>query len=209
MKKLLLGTIIFVLAVVVPAPAMARVDISVGISLPPLITFHAAPEVVPMPDADDVYFVPDIDVDVFFWDGWWWRPWQGRWYHSRYYDRGWAYYSRVPAFYFDIHPGWRVFYRDRIWHGHPWHYERIPHGRLERNWRSWHGSQYWERKRTWGVQRYQPRPHHERQELRRQREEQYHGGPEVQRHLQPGQPHSPRPEHAPPKGHGPDGGPRR
>ena len=90
MKKLLLGTILLALAIVVPIPTMAGVNISIGISLPPPIVFAAPPDVVAMPDANGVYFVPDIAVDMFFWNGWWWRPWEGRWYRSLYYDRGWA-----------------------------------------------------------------------------------------------------------------------
>ena len=44
-----------------------------------------------------VYVVPDVEVDLFFWNGWWWRPWEGRWCRSRYYDRDWGYYDRVPV----------------------------------------------------------------------------------------------------------------
>jgi len=33
-----------------------------------------------------------------------WRPWEGYWYYSRYYDHGWYYYHGIPFFYFDIDP---------------------------------------------------------------------------------------------------------
>jgi hypothetical protein len=49
MKKLLLGTIFLALAAVAPIQTMAGVDISIGISLPPLIEFAAPPEVVVIP----------------------------------------------------------------------------------------------------------------------------------------------------------------
>ena len=88
MKKLLFGTILLALVSVFPITTMAAVDISVNISLPPPIVFQAPPDVIVMPDTDDVYVVPDIDVDMFFWNGWWWRLWEGRWYRSQYYDRG-------------------------------------------------------------------------------------------------------------------------
>ena len=184
MKKLLLGTILVVSAVVVPVPSEARVNINIGISLPPPIVFAAPPAVIVLPDTDDVYVVPDIDVDMFFWSGWWWRLWEGRWYRSRYYNRGWAYYDYVPRFYFDVDPGWRGYYRDHNWRGHRWSYERIPDRRLRQNWKSWHDNRYWERRGTWGVQRYQPRPLQQRQELRHQRQQQYQRRPEVQRHQQ-------------------------
>ena len=158
-------------------------DTGMGISLPP-IRFYGPPDVVVMPDTDDVYFVPDIDVDIFFWNGWWWRPWEGRWYCSQYYDRGWAYYNNVPSFYYDVDPGWRGSYRDRNWYGHRWDYDRIPHPRLQQDWESWHNNRYWERQRTWGVQGYQPRPQQQREELRHQRQEQYHQRFEGQRDQQ-------------------------
>ena len=136
-----------------------------------------------MPDTN-AYVVPDIDADMFFWNGWWWRPWEGRWYRSHYYNRGWAYYGSVPSFYFDIDPGWRGYYRDHNWYGHRWNYERIPNRRLQQNWKSWHTNRYWERQKAWGVQSYQPRHRQQRQELRHQRQEQYQQRPEVQRHQQ-------------------------
>ncbi len=134
-----------------------------------------------MPDTNDVYVAPDIDVDLFFWNGWWWRLWEGRWYRSHYYNRGWGYYNNVPSFYFDVDPGWRGYYRDHNWYGHRWNYERIPYQRLQQNWKSWQNDRHWERQGTWGVQSYQPRPQQQRQELRQQRQQQYQQRPEVQR----------------------------
>lgn len=184
MKKTLLGIILLALTIVVPGQAIAGVDISVGISLPPPIPFTASPEVIVLPDTDDVYVVPDIDVDLFFWNGWWWRFWEGRWYHSRYYDRGWVYYKWVPSFYFYLDPDWRRYYRGRDWYGHRWDYERIPYRSLQKNWSHWHRNRYWEKQRTWGIQGYQPRQHHDMQELKNQRRELYHQRPDVQRHQQ-------------------------
>ena len=184
MKKIFFGTLLLALAMVVPVLTMAAVDIHVGIPLPPPIVFPAPPPVVVLPDTDDVYVAPGLDVDLFFWDGWWWRPWQGRWYRSHYYDRGWGYYDRVPRFYFDVDPGWRGFYRDHDWHGHRWDYERIPYPGLEQNWRRWHNDRRWESRGTWGVHDYRPRPLPQREELRQQREREYHQRPEVQRHEQ-------------------------
>ncbi|MEW6585124.1 MAG: hypothetical protein AB1442_05870, partial [Nitrospirota bacterium] len=113
MKKLFLSTILLVLAAIVPVPARAGVDISIGIGLPPPVVFAAPPEVIVLPDTPDVYVVPDVEIDLFFWGGWWWRFWDGRWYRSHYYDRSWVYYSRVPVFYYDVDPRWRIYYRER------------------------------------------------------------------------------------------------
>jgi hypothetical protein len=185
MKKLLLRTMFLAWVIIAPIPTMAAgVNISIGIPLPPPIVFRAPPQVIVIPDTDDVYVVPDINADVFFWNGWWWRPWEGRWYRSRYYDRGWGYYDNVPSFYFDVDPGWRGYYRNHYWHDHRWNYERIPNRRLQQNWKSWHDKRYWGGKRTWGVQKYQIPPQQHRQELRHQREQEYHQRPEVRQHQQ-------------------------
>ena len=184
MKKLLFGTMLLALVFVMPGPTMAAVDISIGISLPPLFVLQAPPAVIAIPDTNNVYVVPDVDVDIFFWNGWWWMPWEGRWYRSNYYDRGWLYYNNIPSFYFDVDPDWRRYYRDRNWYGHRWNYERIPHQRLQQNWKSWHNSRHWERRGTWGIQNYQPRPRQQRQELRQQRQQQYQQRPEFQRYEQ-------------------------
>jgi hypothetical protein len=183
MKKLLFGTMLLALVIVVPISTMAAVDISIGISLPPPIVFAAPPEVIVIPETY-VYVVPDIDADIFFWGGWWWRPWEGRWYRSQYYDRGWGYYSSVPSFYFDVDFGWRGYYRDHNWYGHRWDYQRIPYRQLQQNWKGWNNDRHWERQGTWGVQGYQPRPQQQRQELRQQRQQEYQQRPEVQRQQQ-------------------------
>jgi hypothetical protein len=182
MKKFLCGLILLASAILIPAPTMAGVNINIGISLPPPIGFQAPPEVVVLPDTNDVYVGPGINAELFFWNGWWWRPWEGRWYRSHYYNRGWAYYNNVPSFYFDVDPQWRSYYRDHAWRGHRWDYRRIPTRRLRQNWRTWNNSRYWERQRNYGVRDYQPRPQRQLQEERNQRQQQYQRRPEVQRH---------------------------
>jgi hypothetical protein len=163
---------------------MAQVSVSVGIPLPPPVVFQAPPAVIVLPDTPDVYAVPDVNVDLYFHNGWWWRFWDGYWYRSHYYDRGWAYFNHVPGFYFDVDPGWRGYYTNHDWHGHPWHYDSIPYGQLQQNWKGWHDNGYWQKQRTWGVQGYQPRPQREQQAVRLQRQQQYQQRPEVQRHQQ-------------------------
>ncbi len=184
MKKLLWGTIFLALAIAVPVPVMAEVDVNISIGLPPPIVFAGPPAVIVLPDTDFVYVDPDIDVELFFWNGWWWRFWSGRWYRSHYYDRGWAYYRYVPRFYYDVDPHWRRYYREHDWYGHRWNSERIPNQRLQQNWRSWRDTRHWERRGTWGVENYQPHSPRQRQDLRRERQEQYQRIPEVQRHQQ-------------------------
>jgi hypothetical protein len=124
---------------------------------PPAITFSGYPNVIVIPDTY-VYAVPDIAVELFFWNGYWWRPWNGRWYRSSYYNRGWYHYSGIPGFYHDVDPRWREYYRSRNWQGHRWNYEPIPSQRLQQNWKKWQNDRHWEKQGTWGVHDYRPKP---------------------------------------------------
>ena len=130
-----LATLLIVLAaaavMLVPVPAMAGVNVSIGIGLPPPIV-AAPPDVVVLPGPPGVYVAPDLGVDLYFWNGWWWRPWEGRWYRSHHYDRDWRYYRHgVPRFYNRVEPGWRGYYREHRWNDRPWNYRRIPHREFE------------------------------------------------------------------------------
>ncbi|MCX5806307.1 MAG: hypothetical protein NT010_09625, partial [Proteobacteria bacterium] len=100
---------------------------------PPPLAFQAPPVVIVIPDTDNVYVVPDISADLFFWNGFWWRLNNGFWYRSQYYDRGWGYYNNVPTFYHDVDLGWRGYYKNKNWNGHRWNYERIPNLELQQN----------------------------------------------------------------------------
>jgi len=208
MKKTLLATMFLTLVIAVPLRTMAQVNVNVNVGLPPPIVFQSPPDVIVLPDTNSVYVVPGIDVDLFFWNGWWWRSWEGHWYRSRYYNRGWSYYKKVPGFYFDVDPRWREHYRSHDWYGHRWNYERIPNQRLQQNWKSWDNDRHWEKQKTWGVQGYQPRPQQQKQDLRQQRQQQYQQRPEMQEH---GQQRQQQPEgrqqHPQPQGR-PEGGER-
>lgn len=155
MKKVIFKILFFTLVIFAPVSAMAQVSVHVNIPLPPPIFFPAPPDVVVIPETH-VYAVPDIQEDIFFYAGWWWRPWQGRWYRSRYYDRRWSYYHRPPAFHRHIPPGWRNYYRSHRWKGYEWKQQRIPQREMQRNWQGWKQNKHWEQNR-WGVQMHQKR----------------------------------------------------
>jgi hypothetical protein len=144
-------------------PAGAQVHVQVGIQLPPPIVFSAPPEVVVMPGSY-VYVAPDVEEDIYFVDGFWWRPWNGHWYRSQYYDRGWGYYESEPVFYREVHDDWRTEYHHHTWGGQPWHPERMHHDYVQKNWNNWQREKHWERSNSWGVKGYRPRPqpvHHQ------------------------------------------------
>ncbi len=147
-RKILGGALLLALVCTFPLPAMAEVHvgIGIGIGLPPPIVFGGPPELVVLPGSN-VYVAPDVEADIFFYNGWWWRPWEGRWYRSRSYDSGWGYYRHVPYFYrhFPRDWDWRRDYREHRWHGREWNYERMHYDHVQRNWRGWERSRHWER----------------------------------------------------------------
>lgn len=114
------------------------VNVNVGNNLP-AIRFAAPPELVVIPGTY-VYIVPDIDVDVLFFQDYWWRPYEGHWYRSRNYNGQWSYVEpgRIPG-------GLRSLpqdYRHHLSSG----YERIPHRDVEKNWEKWEKEKYWDRR---------------------------------------------------------------
>jgi hypothetical protein len=156
MNKLFRRAVFLALLLAAPLLTPAGAGANDGIGLPPPIIFGAPPQLIVLPETY-VYVVPDVNADIYFYDGWWWRPWEGRWYRSAYYDSGWAYYRRVPGFYVWIPSGWRDDYRDHRWKGHPWNYQRLPHQQVQQNWKGWKKEKHWEKEQTWGVQGLQPR----------------------------------------------------
>lgn len=179
MKKLLLTVILAI--VLLPMMARAEVNVQVSIPLPPAIVFPLPPSLVVIPETN-VYVAPDAREDIFFSNGWWWRPWNGRWYRSRNYNSGWAHYGKVPPFYSRVPQTWRNDYRERQWKGHTWNYQHIPQRQLQNNWRGWEKNRYWEKRNYWGVQdlrsRRQSQEFHQSRSREPQRSgHQFQGGP--------------------------------
>ena len=147
-KTILFGLMILFLSIAIPAmavpPPPAPPGVRVTVPLPPPIVLPAPPEVVVLPETE-VYVAPNVQEEIFFHNGYWWRPWKGRWYRSQYYDRGWGVYGGVPVWYNGIPRSWRNDYRNHLWGGHPWNYHDIHHSDLQKNWRTWHNTHYWDR----------------------------------------------------------------
>ena len=150
MKKFGVMLAIVMALFIVPCLAQAGVDIRISFPLPPPIVFSGPPEMVVLPDTD-VYVAPDYDQDIYFYGGWWWRPWGGRWYRSLNYDSGWEFYNGVPGWYGGVHPRWRDDYRNHMWGGQRWDYRSVPYGDVRTNWKSWQSSGYWRNQQNRGT----------------------------------------------------------
>lgn len=132
--------------------AAAGVNVGIGINLgPPPIVAPAPPEVVMVPGSQ-VYFVPGVQFDVFFYNGFWWSPRGDRWYRSRAYNGPWGIVGRrfVPGPVFRVpHDYRRIYARERHipygeWRGHRGMGERHGGGYHDRGEHRGHG---WEHDR--------------------------------------------------------------
>jgi hypothetical protein len=85
------------------------------------------------------YYVADVDVDFFFYQGYWYRPHLGRWYRSTQYNGTWTYVAtnRVPRVLREVPDTYR-----RV----PPSSSRLPHNDVQRNWRNWERERYWDKR---------------------------------------------------------------
>jgi hypothetical protein len=134
-KKLMLAAITLLLLLGFSNISVAGVSVNVRIPLPPPLFFPAPPPVVVIPGTY-AYFCPDAKEDIFFYQGYWYRPYEGRWYRATVYSGPWVYIvpERVPVVLISLPPDFRA--RE---------YRHIPYVELHRNWRTWERDRYWER----------------------------------------------------------------
>jgi hypothetical protein len=123
---------------VMAAGSDAEVRVGVGIDLP-VYTFAAPPPLVVIPGTY-AYFAPEARIDIVFYDGYWYRPHNGRWFRARGYDGPWTHVSRVPRTIVDLPPDYRVIYR---------RYPRIEYRDFHRHWKKWERDRHWEHDRRW------------------------------------------------------------
>lgn len=121
-----------------PATSSAEVNVNINIPLPGLV-IPAPPALVVIPGTY-VYYPPDVQVDIFFYHGYWYRPHRGGWYISTGYNGPWRTVGpgRVPRSLINVPPTYR-----RI----PPRHERMPHDMVQRNWRTWEKERHWDKPR--------------------------------------------------------------
>jgi hypothetical protein len=121
--------------------ASAGVNVDIHIGLPPAFAFHAPPSMVVIPGTY-VYLVPDIEANILFYNGYWYRPYEGRWYSARSYNGPWAYLGprSIPRALVKLPQEYRNVPRG---------YHRIPYAQVQRNWGKWEHERHWDRDRDW------------------------------------------------------------
>lgn len=124
------------------AHANAELNINIGIGLPAKkVAVVEAPVVVVIPGTY-VYIAPDLDDDVFFYRGRWWKWHRSKWHRADDFGGPWIVISigntpralrHLPPHYRDLPPG----------------LERIPPGHVKQHWKRWEDEHHWEKNREW------------------------------------------------------------
>ncbi len=119
-----------------PTKSKAEVSVNVMIPLPGLV-ITAPPAMVVIPGTY-AYFPPDVEADIFFYHGYWYRPYRGQWFISAEYSGPWGSIAinRVPGVLINLPPYYRQV---------PPSYMRMPYGMVRKNWRTWEEERYWDR----------------------------------------------------------------
>jgi len=122
-----------------PGRATAEVNVNIGIKVPPPppLVIPAPPPLFVIPRTY-VYFAPKVDVDIFFYRGYWYRPHRGHWYRSVAYNEKWVYIApkKVPVALVNLPPDFR-----RVPPGH----RHISFGEVKKNWKTWEKDKHWEK----------------------------------------------------------------
>jgi hypothetical protein len=165
-RRFLISFFVVPLLFIMAGISMAGVSVNLNIGPPPVYTFSGPPELVVIPNTY-VYFAPGADMDIVFYRGYWYRPYNGYWYRGSGYNGPWHHISRerVPRNVINLPPDYRSMYRD---------YPRIPHRYVHSNWNRWERERYWHN-RQWRHEQNDWRE--ERREHRRGRHDDRHHYP--------------------------------
>jgi len=122
-------------AVIFAPQSNAGVNVSINIPLPGLVL--GAPPVMAVIPGTYVYVAPEADADLFFYQGYWYRPYDGRWYVSVDFNGPWGFlaFNRVPRALINLPPAYRSV---------PPAYPRMPYGMVRKNWRTWEEERHWD-----------------------------------------------------------------
>ena len=119
-----------------PVTGSAEVNVSVTVPLPPLVI--PAPPALTIVPGTYVYYPPDVKEKIFFYRGYWYRPYRGGWYTAVEYNGAWRGIEkgRVPPAVIGVPRGFRR---------GPVDYGRVPYRDVKTNWSAWERDRYWDR----------------------------------------------------------------
>ncbi len=104
------------------------------------IVLGSNPDLIVIPGTY-IYYTSSDNNDIFFYEGFWWRPLQGGWYRSDNYSGNWVVVDnrRVPYAITHMPPRWRDSRNDAV---------KVKWNDTKAHWKEWHKNKYWD-KRGW------------------------------------------------------------
>lgn len=104
-----------------PAPAAAGIQVDIAVALPPL--FIPAPPALIVIPGTPVYYPPAVGADIFFFNGYWYRPHRGYWFISGHFNGPWSFIEirSVPVVLLRLPPvrhHFRTWEHDGFWDDH-------------------------------------------------------------------------------------------
>lgn len=148
MRRVRLALFFILILSILSTVAVFSTGLCADFPLPPKLYIPHPPVMAPLPGTN-VYAIWDIDVDVAFYQGWWWRRDDGRWFRARDYNGPWGIIiaRRVPRILQKLPPNFRK-------HGAE---ERIPDTEVKKNWKQWEKERRWEDKSQRKMERKEER----------------------------------------------------
>ena len=150
MRRLIISLSLLMLPLGAPR---ADVSVSLGIAVPGVsigIRVPAYPRLVRVPGYP-VYYDPQIDLNLFFYDGLYWVFIDDDWYVSDWYDGPWRLVARVDVPLYLLRVPVR-YYRRPPPYFHGWVVDRAPH------WDEHWGRDWTERRHDWDARNHRPPP---------------------------------------------------
>ncbi|MBI4726536.1 hypothetical protein HY768_04825 [candidate division TA06 bacterium] len=116
--------------------ARAEVNVNVNIGVP-AVRVSPDPVMAVIPGTY-IYFIAESSEDIFFYQGFWWRPYQGRWHRATGFNGPWRFVKlgRVPPGMLKLPAGWR-----KLPPGHP----MLKHSQVKSNWKQWEKEKHWDK----------------------------------------------------------------
>ncbi len=136
MLVLLFVAVLFV-ALIISFPVAGNAGLHAP-PLPPLVV-PAPPPVILIPGTY-AYFAPDVDAELIFYSGSWYRLYEGGWYRAKHYNGPWGVIGtkRVPRDLIKLPPAYRSELQGR---------KRISYIQLRKNWKTWERHKHWDKPR--------------------------------------------------------------
>ncbi|MBI5805329.1 hypothetical protein HZA73_04720 [candidate division TA06 bacterium] len=133
-KYLLLGLL---LASGLWSLALAEVNVNINVGIP-VVRISSDPLMTVIPGTY-IYFITESSEDIFFYQGYWWRPYKGRWHRANGFNGPWTFVKpgRVPPGMLKLPSSWR-----NLPPGHP----SLKHSQVKNSWKQWEKEKHWNRK---------------------------------------------------------------